>query len=93
MFSETDEQKRYTGTPHLVVEILSSEPARDTIRKFAKYAAAGVERFWIIDPDGPEIIVYELGNEVLVEVGRHRQRVTVDVGPTQIEVDPTDLVL
>lgn len=62
VFSETDEQKRYTGTPHLVVEILSSEPARDTIGVF-------------------------------VEAGRHRRRVTLETGPTQVEVEPSQLIL
>ncbi len=56
----TPEETRYTGTPCLVVEVLSSDPARDIIRKAAKYAAAGLERYWIIDPDGPEVIVYRL---------------------------------
>ena len=49
VFDNTEEQQRYTGTPHLVVEILSSDPVRDIIRKAHKYAAAGVARYWIID--------------------------------------------
>ena len=44
VFDATEEQKRFTGTPHLVVEILSSDPARDIIRKARNYAAAGVKR-------------------------------------------------
>ncbi len=77
-----------------MVEILSSDPARDIIRKAAKYAAAGVSRYWIIDPDGPEVIVYELGGGVFVERGRHRSgtTVTLDVGPAAVTVDPGDLV-
>ena len=60
-----------------MVEILSSDPARDIIRKAAKYAAAGVSRYWIIDPDGPEVVVYELGDGSLRRarpspVGHHR---------------------
>jgi Uma2 family endonuclease len=35
------EQIRFTSAPHLVVEILPSDRARDIIRKARKYAAAG----------------------------------------------------
>ena len=94
VFDDNDEDVRYTGTPHLVVEILSSDPARDIIRKAAKYAAAGLERYWIIDPDGPEIIVYRLTDGVLVERGRHGPgtSVTLSVGPAQISLDPAELL-
>ena len=39
-----------TSTPHLVVEILSSDPHADIEHKAAKYGAAGLKRYWIIDP-------------------------------------------
>jgi Uma2 family endonuclease len=92
VFDETDEEQRFTATPHLVVEILSTEPARDTIRKFAKYAEAGLPRYWIIDPDGPEIVVYELGEGVLVEVGRHTETARLDIGPVAVRIDPARLL-
>ena len=94
VFPATDEEVRFSGTPHLVVEILSTDWARDIIRKTRKYAAAGVERYWIIDPDGPEIIVYRLADGVLVEQGRHGPgtEVILDVGPTQVTFDPADLL-
>jgi Uma2 family endonuclease len=90
----TPEETRYTGTPHLVVEVLSSDPARDIIRKAAKYAAAGLERYWIIDPDGPEIIVHRLTDGILVEQRRHGSgtTVTLDIGPAEVSFDPADLV-
>jgi Uma2 family endonuclease len=73
---------------------LSSDPAQDIIRKAAKYAAAGLERYWIIDPDGPEIIVYRLVDGSLAEQGRHGPgtEVTLDIGPTSVTFDPTNLV-
>ena len=46
----TSEESPAQFLPHLVVEVLSSDPARDIIRKATKYAAAGVERYWIFDP-------------------------------------------
>jgi Uma2 family endonuclease len=94
VFSVSEEQKRLTALPHLLVEILSSDPARDIIRKAAKYAAAGLERYWIIDPDGPEIIVYKLVAGVLVEQARHGPgtTVTLDIGPATVSFDPADLI-
>lgn len=90
VFDTTDEQQRLTATPHLVVEILSSDPARDIIRKTAKYAAASVQRYWIVDPDGPDIVAYELVEGVMVEQGRHSPGtvVTLDVGATEVSMDP-----
>jgi Uma2 family endonuclease len=94
VFDDTGEVTRLTATPHLVVEILSTDPAADIIRKAAKYAAAGLERYWIIDPAGPEIIVHRLGDGVLVERGRHGPgvEVTLDVGPAQVTFDPATLL-
>jgi Uma2 family endonuclease len=94
VFDDLGEDKRLTAIPHLVVEILSSDPARDIIRKAAKYAAAGVPRYWIIDPDGPEIVVYELADGVFAERGRHRSgtTITLDVGPATVTFDPGELV-
>lgn len=94
VFDQTDEVKRLTAIPHLVVEVLPSEPARDIIRKGAKYTAAGVARYWIIDPDGPKIIVYRLGDGVFAEQGRHGPgtTATLDVGPAAVTLDSADLL-
>jgi Uma2 family endonuclease len=94
VFDDTGDNKRYTGTPHLVVEILSSDPARDIIRKATKYAAAGVQRYWIIDPDGPQIRVYGLIETVYIEQGLHGPgtEVTLDVGPADVTFDPARLL-
>ncbi len=94
VFDATEEQRRFLATPHLAVEILSSEPARDIIRKAAKYATAGLERYWIVDPDGPEVIVHRLVEGSLVEQARHRggRVVTLAVGPCDVAFDPADLV-
>lgn len=94
VFDTTDKEKRFVAIPHLVVEVLSSEPARDIIRKAAKYAAAGLPRYWIIDPDGPEVIVHELVDGVLVERSRHGpgETATLDIGPAQVAFDPIELI-
>ena len=89
-----DENVRYTGAPHLAVEILSTDRAADIIRKARKYAAAGLERYWIIDPDGPEVIVYRQREGALIEDARHGPgtTVTLDTGPVEITFDPADLL-
>ena len=94
VFDDNGEDVRYTGTPHLVVEILSSDPTRDIIRKTTKYAAAGVERYWIIAPTGPEITVYRLVDGLFAEQGVHRPgtEATLDIGPAEITLDPAQLL-
>jgi Uma2 family endonuclease len=95
VFDDADETVRQTGTPHLVVEILSTDPARDLIRKAHKYAAAGVPCYWVVDPDGPEIIEYALvnGAAAYTEVGRHTgdEEVALDIGVATITLVPARL--
>lgn len=88
VFDDAGEDQRPTATPHLVIEILSSDPARDIIRKAAEYAAAGLQRYWIVDPDGPEIIVHRLVDGVLVEQGRYGPGTLVTFDPPSCSADP-----
>ena len=96
VFDETDETKRLTATPYLAVEVLSTDRAADLIRKFSKYAAAGLQRYWIVDLNedaGVEVVTYELRDGVYVETGRHTgdTEVTLDAGPMKVTVQPTRL--
>jgi Uma2 family endonuclease len=86
--------RRLTTTPILVFEVRFSDPARDIMPKASKYAAAGLERYWMVDPDGPEVIVQELIGDVLVERSRHGPgtAVTLDVGVCTVTFDPADLL-
>jgi Uma2 family endonuclease len=94
VFDTTDEVARLTAIPKLAVEILSTDRAADIIRKAGKYAAAGLERYWIIDPRGPEVIVYELSDGVFAERGRFGPgtEVTLDAGVAHITFDPVTLL-
>lgn len=40
---------RFEGTPPLVVEVVSTNRALDTVVKVGKYARAGAPRYWIVD--------------------------------------------
>lgn len=73
VFPPTDEVVRFTGIPHLVVEVLSTDRPADLLRKAHKYATVGLPRYWVVDPDGPEIIEFELiaGEAAFREIGRH----------------------
>ena len=92
---DSAELKRLTVIPHLAVEVLSTDRAADIIRKAAKYAALGLERYWIIDPEGPEIIVYALVGGVMVEQSRHiaGTEVTFNVGPAEVTFDAAVLLV
>lgn len=95
VFDETAEVERFTGTPHLCVEVLSTDRAADLFRKHRKYAEAGLARYWIVDPDGPEIVVYELDRSgAYVERGRHRgeAEVTLDAGPMTLTFTVSSLL-
>jgi Uma2 family endonuclease len=94
VFATTPEQVRYTGSPQLIVEVLSTDRAADMIRKARKYAANGLERYWIIDPAGPEVIVYGPVAGVLVEQQRigPGTEAPLDIGPTTVTFDPATVL-
>lgn len=50
--------KRCNGAPDLVIEITSSNYARDYIDKLDLYCKAGVREYWIVDPVYNKILVY-----------------------------------
>ena len=50
------------GVPDIVVEILSSDRARDLVRKRQLYAAAGVPEYWLFDLRPDTVAQLELNN-------------------------------
>ena len=49
-----------SGGPDLVIEVVSpSSVSRDYIQKTAKYMAAGVREYWIIDPLRQRVLTYD----------------------------------
>ena len=60
------------GPPDLVVEILSPwSTQRDRVAKAALYARYGVRQYWVVDPDGHILEVYELEGAAYRLVGTH----------------------
>lgn len=91
----TAERVRFTGTPLLVVEILSSNRSHDLLRKLAKYAAAGAPRYWILDPAQPPVLTaYELKGDSYVEATRLVRDDTAQLpfGAGVVEVSPGALL-
>lgn len=58
---QIDANGKYTGTPTLVVEVLSpSTRSKDLIRKLELYRACGIMEYWIVDPMKEQAAVYVL---------------------------------
>jgi Uma2 family endonuclease len=55
----------------LVMEVVSQDRDRDFVKKRDDYAAAGIAEYWIIDPEGPRILVLSLQGGRYEVVGEH----------------------
>jgi len=61
--------KNLPAPPLLAVEVLSPSSRRiDRMLKFARYAEAGIASYWIVDPEEPRLLAFELVGEDYVEV-------------------------
>jgi Uma2 family endonuclease len=80
---------RFTGTPELVVEVLSSNRGDDLVWKSAKYAAAGLPRYWIVDPREETLTPYVLIEGVFTPIAVHGRGDTadLDLGVATVRVD------
>ncbi len=85
---------RFVGSPQVVIEVLSSRPAYDLVRKSAKYAAVALLRYWVVDPAAPSLTAFELRDGDWVEVARATadERVELDFGVGRVTVCPSDLL-
>ncbi|MEI2779212.1 MAG: Uma2 family endonuclease [Tetrasphaera sp.] len=79
--------------PLLAVEILSPSTRRiDLHTKRARYEAAGCPSYWVVDPDDPAIIAWELRDGQYAEVARARDTESFRVtAPFPVQFRPTDL--
>ena len=96
VFPTTAETQRLTATPLLAVEVVSTDRAADFVRKFAKYAQARLPQYWIVDPKGPELIVYLLAADgAYLEAARivGSESCDLEVGPARLTIRPADLLL
>jgi Uma2 family endonuclease len=54
-------EEQVCGVPDLIMEVISASTSKtDRVEKFAEYARAGVEEYWIVDPEREVVEVYVL---------------------------------
>lgn len=89
----TEDEVRYTGTPLLAVEVLSTNRAHDLVTKAAKYAQAGLTRYWIVDPNEKKVTALELVGGVYQECGSvsGTDETVWDFGAGRVRIRPVDL--
>lgn len=80
---------RVFGAPDLIVEVLSeSTKKKDITIKGAKYSAAGVREYWLVDPKKKRVHVYYYEQEELLPVMyTFEQKVPVGIWNDECEVD------
>lgn len=87
-------EKNATGALVLAVEVLSPSTRRiDLLSKRDKYQEAGVESYWIVDPQEPSVTVLELRDGVYYETGKAAGGEELDLSvPFPITIVPSALV-
>lgn len=89
----TGEQARFTGTPVLAIEVLSTNRSDDLVLKTGKYAAAGLPHYWIVDPRDHTFSAFVLRGGLYARAV-HAQgsgRVVVSFGVAELELDLSEL--
>jgi Uma2 family endonuclease len=79
VFPDTDEDVRFTGTPILCVEVLSTNRAADLVVKSAKYAALGVDHYWVIDTNAATMDVFVRDDQL------YHLATTITTEPTEVD--------
>ena len=85
----TRENVRYLGTPVLCVEVTSTDRRADLFVKVTKYAAYGLDRYWVLDPDKRELYVFarqDATYELVQTVGREPAEVDFGAGVARIDL-------
>jgi Uma2 family endonuclease len=80
--------------PVLAVEVLSPSTRRfDLMVKRSRFEAAGCASFWIVDPDEPRLVAWDLHDDIYVEVANVVGEEVFDgTNPYPIAIRPADLV-
>ncbi|MEI2777650.1 MAG: Uma2 family endonuclease [Tetrasphaera sp.] len=87
-------ERNLPTAPVLAVEILSPSTRRiDLLLKRSRLEAAGCPSYWVVDPDVPSIIAWDLRDGGYVEVGSAAQdeAVTYEL-PYPVTIRPADLI-
>jgi Uma2 family endonuclease len=89
-----DEDDKWLKRLVLAVEVLSpSSRSIDLLLKREKYGQSGVEHYWIVDPDEPSIVAFELRGEAYEQVAAAKGDEVVELtAPYPVRICPADLV-
>ena len=80
--------KRIEGGPDFVLEVVSpSSVMKDYIKKAAKYEAAGVREYWIVDPLSRRVLTYDLEKGSLPGVYPLSGKIPVSIFEGKLEID------
>ena len=82
------------GPPLLAVEVLSPSTRRfDLMTKWSRFEEAGCAAYWVVDPDTPSVVAWELRDGAYTQVakvtGEEEMRLT---SPYDVTVVPADLI-
>ena len=76
------------GAPDLVVEVLSpSTKGKDIFLKLVKYQQAGVREYWIINPDGREVMVYHFESLKMTGSYTFEDTIPVEISDGKLSID------
>lgn len=76
------------GAPDLVIEVLSAwSRTRDCSLKMAKYVAAGVREYWIIDIKNGKVVVYDIEHEMQISIHSMDEEIPVAISGGQCKID------
>ena len=85
-------RKRVYGAPEFVLEILSpSTRKKDMVKKLQKYSDAGVQEYWIIDPEKKVLIQYDLRNDEIPRIYNFEESVPVLIWNSACQIDLKDM--
>ncbi|TWD82339.1 Uma2 family endonuclease [Kribbella amoyensis] len=81
--------------PLLAVEVLSASTKRiDVMLKWSRLEAAGCPAYWVVDPDTPSLIGWELRDGAYAQVAKVAgDEPVVLTSPYDVTVVPADLIL
>lgn len=86
---------RFEGVPSLVIEVLSTNRADDTVRKLQKYARAGAPRYWIVDVRDRTLLALVLVDgiyEVAAQLDDDNPVAELDTGTGKVRISLPDLL-
>lgn len=93
VYRSTTESTKLTTPPVLAVEVLSQNRSDDLVVKTTRYAAAGLEHYWVVDRAAGELRVYELRGNVYEQVQVIGAEPTVvSIGIATVSADLADLL-